>query len=63
MEGSFPPAMITVDLGSLAAPAHLVFEAEQRRAVFWIDDVEETILVLVAFLGDQAAFQQAAVRP
>ena len=42
--------------------AGLVLDAEQRLVGVHIDDVEEAILMLVAFLGDQAPLQQFLVR-
>ena len=46
----------------VAHAAGFVLDPEQRLVGVHIDDVEEAILVLVAFLGDQAALQQLLVR-
>ena len=41
---------------------HYVIDAEQRFVGVHIDDVEEAILVLIAFLTDQPTLQQLLVR-
>ena len=46
----------------MAHAAGFVLDAEQRLVGVDVDDVEETVLVLVGFLGDQAALEQFLVR-
>ena len=41
---------------------HLVLELEQGFPAIYIDNILEAILILIAFLGDQAAFDQAGMR-
>src|ERR1035437_5091598 len=42
--------------------AHLVLDREQQLAAVEVDDIAKAILVLVAFLDDQSAFDQKAMR-
>src|ERR1700675_4829051 len=42
--------------------AHLVLDREQVPAIGKIDDVAKAVLVLVVFLGDEAALRQTAIR-
>ena len=41
---------------------HFVLELKQGFAAIDIDNILEAILILIAFLGDQAAFAQAGMR-
>src|SRR5216683_2430526 len=42
--------------------AHFVLNREQVLAISRVDDVAKPVLVLVVFLGDQAALRQTAIR-
>ena len=46
----------------VAHAARLMLDAEQRLVGVHIDDIEEAVLVLVAFLADQPTLQQLLVR-
>ncbi len=57
---------IAVDQGAgvkrVGHRAHFVLHHEQHRATDGVDDVFETVLIAVAFLGDQAAPAEPGVR-
>ena len=57
---------IAVDEGAqvhrMRGAAHFMLDGEQVLAAVEIDDVLEAVLVLIVFLGDEAALQEALIR-